>query len=138
MALRQNHKIAIGLVAAFAVVALFAAGWLALDWLDPFNDRRFNASTWVQQKSAEARAAMARDLIRNHLPPGTPRSQVKSLLGAPGEILSGRDAGGNTLPGVETYSYDIGSWSMYSFDDVFVYVHLDGSGKVVGAEINGY
>ncbi len=39
MPLTHTHRIAIGVV---VVAALLAAGWLALDTLDPFNDKRFN------------------------------------------------------------------------------------------------
>ena len=113
------------------------AGWFVVDLLDPFNDATFNAAAWAKL-DAQERAAMSRDLIQNHLPTGMSHAAVESLLGPPYRVIRRSDAGGHRLPGVETYSYYIGSWSMYGFDDAFVYVHLDASGNVLSSEITGY
>ena len=132
----------LGTVAVWTIVVFVATGvaaWSAMDWMDPFNDMSFSPAAWAQ-RSYEDRAPMARDLVRHHLPAGLAQIQVESLLGQPDDVLVGpEDSGANRLPGVETYEYGIGSWSLHQgFDDAFVYVHFDASGHVIGAEINGY
>lgn len=67
------------------------------------------------------------------------KSEVVFLLGNPEESLTGEtDGGGNRLIGHETYSYYIGSWFGYGFDDAFLYVYFDSTGKMLSAEVNGY
>ena len=120
------------------LLLLAIAAWVVTDWLDPFDDESFNATAWASCTTDESRAAMARDLVRNHLRTGMPRSDVTALLGSPIVLHGPTDAGGNPLRGDETYAYYIGQWSLYGFDDAFVYVHLNAAGRVIGAEINGY
>jgi len=126
----------------FAAAALVAFGivllWLFGRWFDPFDDKYFRSSDW-NASSDQVRAGMCDDLISNHLQPGMTASEVVSLLGKPGKSLTGEtDGGGNRLIGHETFSYYIGSWFGYGFDDAFLYVHFDSSGKVLTAEVNGY
>lgn len=137
MASTGNRKVRgpVVIVLSIAVIALCA--WAARDWLDPFNDRPFTAAEWARL-DAQDRAAMSRDLIKNHLPPGTERGTVEHLLGRPADVLHTTDPGGHSLPGVETYVYYIGTWSIRGFDDTFVYVHFDQGGRVVAAQITGY
>ena len=130
------------------VIVLLAGGSIAVcsgvaalglrTWLDPFDDQPFTPAAWAQGGSSEGRGSMARDLVRYHLPDGMQESQVVALLGPPDAILTRQDAGGNALRGARTYSYHIGHWSLRGLDDAFVYVHLNGSGRVVHVEINGY
>jgi hypothetical protein len=105
--------------------------------LDPFDDRPFSASEW-RLATVDDRAPMARSAVRRHLIQGLPDSQVVALLGDPDEVRTARDPGGNTLQGAQTYLYYLGSWSDYGFDDAFLYVHLDATGRVRSAEVNGY
>ncbi len=140
MPLSHKQQIIAGSVLTLAAIAFVAIGLatrFAMDWLDPFDDTSFTTAAWTTL-TPNSRAPMARDLIRNHLPSGLSRAQTEALLGAPDDILSGVDSGGNRLRGTETYSYSIGSWSMHGFDDAFVYVYLDSNGNVIGSEINGY
>jgi len=81
---------------------------------------------------------MARSAIRRHLTVGLAEPQVVALLGKPDEIRNVEDPGGHKLPGSQTYSYYLGSWSVYGFDDAFLYVHLDAAGRILSAEVNGY
>jgi hypothetical protein len=59
------------------------------------------------------------------------QAAVTALLGTPDEIKHNDSLG-------EIFSYYIGSWSMYGFDDAFVYTHFDASQTVLKAEITGY
>jgi hypothetical protein len=104
---------------------------------DPFAKQQFSTEAW-RAGDAKTRAGMARDAIRRHLNHGLSEQQVTSLLGKPGNVISGIDAGGHKLLGVKTYSYHLGCWSGYGLDDAFLYVHLDAAGLVVSAEVNGY
>jgi hypothetical protein len=118
-------------LAAGGVVSLIQLGMR----LDPFNQETFVPAQWLA-RHREARARMARDLVRHHLPGGLPRTKVEALLGRPDEVLSGRvDAGGNRLLGASTYSYYLGS---VGYDTAFLYVHVDRNGNIVSAEITGY
>jgi hypothetical protein len=105
--------------------------------IDPFSELTFSPAKWAQAGFDE-RAGMARDLIRHHLPIGTSRAKVEELLGPPAHVLAANGPRGKSVLGAETYSYYLGSWSMYGMDDAFVYVHFDAAGKVLGAEITGY
>ena len=78
---------------------------------------------------------MARDAIR-HLPPGTPESEVERLLGKPDsveqtEILTAS----RPARAVRTWSYSLASGSYY--DSTFLWVHVDGDGRVVKEVIGG-
>jgi hypothetical protein len=126
------------LVAVAAVVIAIALLQALVGWIDPYDNFRFVPNDW-KTASPEVRAQMSRNLVSNHLHTGMTKANLVSTLGEPDEILTGKtDAGANSLPGSETYSYYIGSWSAYGYDDAFVYIHLDSTGKVQRAEINGY
>jgi hypothetical protein len=114
-------------VLAFFVAAV-AISWFR-SWRDPFDDRPFQSTVWKEADS-DSRAAMARDLVSNRLTPGMTQVAVTELLGTPDQVKSG--------PQDKIFSYHIGSWSMYGFDDAFVYVYFDASQKVLKAEIGGY
>jgi hypothetical protein len=136
------------LVAWLAATALLAAGGLwagvvALDrYLDPFDDLPFDPAGWAAA-DAHDRGPMARGAIR-HLPPGTPATRVRELLGEPQPVARDSrgpvDIYGNRLEHPETWAYDLGSWSglgPYGFDDAFLYVHFGSDGRVVAAEVTG-
>jgi hypothetical protein len=121
-------------VCAFVLGALFSV-WHYLDSIDPFNQRSFVAADWAKGHPEE-RAAMARDLIRNHLPTGLSRQQLKALLGAPDGDFS-PDALKGWPRGTQISPYYLGSWSGEGLDDAFVYVYLDKNGSVIRATIDG-
>jgi hypothetical protein len=101
----------------------------------PFNDRPFSKQAWAGA-TAEQRAAMAEDLVSNHVSPGASSKQIVSLLGEPGEVwVKGT---GFEVKGERTFVYYIGSWSMQGMDDAFVCIHLDETGSVIEAEISGF
>lgn len=129
----KRALIALSLVAALAVL-------LYLRWgnpLDPFDDRWFSSARW-QRASDEIRARMARSAVRQ-ITPHLSQAAVTTILGKPDNVLTDReDAGGNHLPGVETYEYSLGCWSSYGFDQAHLYVHFDETGRVIGCEISGY
>lgn len=131
------------LVSVVFLVIVLTVGFVAVTYavrgnpLDPFDDRRFSTSAW-RTTSADGKAPMARSAIRDHLRPGLSQAELVALLGEPGARLTGKDAGGNGLAGSQTYSYYLGSWSIYGFDDAFLYVHLDSDGRIISAEVNGY
>jgi hypothetical protein len=70
--------------------------WLLLPWIVPLRARPFAAAGWRSGGprfsgvgfSAPTgnliRVEMVEDLLRNHLPPGTPQAKVTALLGEPG------------------------------------------------------
>jgi hypothetical protein len=110
--------------------ALFATGCG-----NPFNDEPFSKEAWATA-GPEQRAAMAEDLVTNRVPPGMSVKQVVALLGEPGDTwVKGT---GDRVLGEETLVYYIGCWSLEGMDDAFVCIHLDGSGRVIEAEIYGY
>jgi hypothetical protein len=117
------------LLLATALIAVAITLWSAVlryqDRSDPFDRLSFSATTWAQ-RAPRGRAPMARDLIHRHLPSGLPSAQVKTLLGPPSEAIDDR------------YEYYLGSWSSYGYDDAFVYIYLDKSGKVKRANLVGY
>jgi len=131
-----------------AVVAVVAAaglvgGVVALNrYLDPFDDQPFSPAAWSAADSHE-RGPMARSAIR-HVPPGTPASQVRELLGEPQpadrDPRGPVDVFGNELAHPKTWAYYLGCWSglgPYGFDSAFLYVHFGSDGRVVAAEITG-
>jgi hypothetical protein len=122
------------LIAVLAMGVVFA---IIGNPFDPFAKHQFSTETW-RTGDTKTRAGMARDAIRRHLNQGLNEQQVTSLLGKPGDVISGIDNGGHKLPGVKTYSYHLGCWSGYGLDDAFLYVHFDAGGLVVGAEVSGY
>jgi hypothetical protein len=102
---------------------------------NPFNDEPFCEQGWAGA-TFEQRAAMAEDLVSNHVSPGMPSKQIVSLLGEPGEIwIKGT---GQRVKGYRTFAYYIGSWSLQGMDDAFVCIHFDKSGSVIEAEIYGF
>jgi hypothetical protein len=131
-------KLVLLAIAALAVMVLLAGIYFMLGLTqDPFNDSVFTQTEWARTTDTD-RAPMAGDLVRNHLPPGMTRTQVESLLGTPSRAESGADATKNDASGGTTYRYYIGSWSNYGYDDAWVYVHFDESGKLTKSEIYGY
>ena len=80
---------------------------------------------------------MSEDLVKNHLPAGMRESQVIALLGKPFSIENGATEAPLHV-GTRHLMYDLGHWSMHGMDAAYVYVHLDGNGNVVAAEVYGY
>ena len=126
-ALRQQRRFVVHLMVIAAVSAFGCCS--------PFNDKPFSQRAWAGA-TAEPRAAMAEDLVSNHVSPGMSSKQIVSLLGAPGEIWVKGTA--FRVKGERTFVYYIGSWSMQGMDDAFVCVHLDETGSVIEAEIHGF
>jgi hypothetical protein len=117
-------------VVLIIVSTLFATGCGS-----PFNDEPFSREAWAAA-AAEQRAAMAEDLVTNHVSPGMSVKQLIDLLGDPGDTwVKGT---GHRVMGEKTFVYYIGSWSLEGMDDAFVCIHLDGSGRVIEAEICGF
>ena len=131
-------KTTLALLAATVTGLVILAGLCTLTMFrNPFNDRPFTATAWAKLDPQE-RAHMAEDLVRNHLTAGLSQANVHTLLGMPGDVSSRTESGGMKNLGAQTEKYYIGSWSLYGYDDAFVYVHFDGDGKVIAAEIYGY
>ena len=72
------------------------------------------------------------------------RGAERELLGpprrVPGVAGSPIDGFGSSCVVSATYAYYLGSWSglgPYGFDSAFLYIHLDGEGRVLAAEITG-
>jgi hypothetical protein len=130
----RRRAILIAVIMCATAVAVF---YVLGNPFDPFSKNRFSAEVW-RTADAESRARMARDAIRHHLVPSLTTTQVVSLLGNPDKVIRDADAGGHKLAGAKTYSYYLGCWSSYGFDDAFLYVHLDEAGSVISAEVNGY
>jgi hypothetical protein len=117
------------LLLATALIAVAIALWGAVlrfrDRSDPFDRLSFSPTAWAQ-RSPRGRAPMARDLIHRHLSAGLSSAQVETLLGPPSEAIDDR------------YEYYVGSWSSYGYDDAFVCIYLDKSGKVKRANLISY
>jgi hypothetical protein len=75
---------------------------------------------------------------------------VVELLGEPDDIIRTEKLVGSAPDGplprfsgsapagsVRTYSYYLGSWSSWYYDSTFLWVHVDGEGRVVAAVIGG-
>jgi len=125
-------------VSVTALVALVIAYGVFGNPLDPFNWKSFSPAAW-QTGTPETRARMAKSLIRHHLKRGMSAADVVALIGPPDDQLTGRiDAGGHSLPGVRTYAYDLGNWSLLGMDAAYLYVHLDAADRVISAEVAGY
>jgi hypothetical protein len=119
---------------AVAAIGLFALVAIK-QYANPFDDLAFTTAAWAAADD-NTRAAMADDLVRNHLAGGLSRSQVRALIGSPDRTLQSNAS--TRVLGAETDTYRIGSWSMQGMDDAFVYVHYDANGNVIEAEIYGY
>jgi len=131
----SSRTLLVGVAAVALAIALLRA---LTGWIDPFDDRRFVSTDW-RSSPPNVRAQMSRDLLRNHFPTGTAKASVIAILGDPGEIYTrAMGAGSYRVIGHETYSYYIGSWSAYGYDDAFVYIHFDSTGKTIDTEITGY
>lgn len=102
---------------------------------NPFNDEPFSREAWAAA-SVEQRAAMAEDLVTNHVSPGMSVKQLVALLGDPEDTWDKRTV--HRVLGEQTFAYYIGSWSLEGMDDAFVRIHFDESGKVIEAEICGF
>jgi hypothetical protein len=122
------------LVLVVLTTALYA--WIGNPF-DPFDDRRFSSDAWINAP-ADARAHMARDIIRRIAKPGTSETEVIEMLGKPDDVSNRRGPGGKVLNGIRIYEYRIGNWPLWRMDDAFLYVYLDTSEHVVKSEIYGY
>jgi hypothetical protein len=79
---------------------------------------------------------MTRDAIQ-HLAAGLPEAEVQRLLG-PAQVFETEKLTRRGPPGaVRTYSYYLGCWSSVYYDSTFLWVHVDGNGKVIAAVIGG-
>jgi hypothetical protein len=109
----------------FAAVLSFPLGPLLILKSNPFNARSFDRQVWAANdfKSSCGRGQMAGDLLRFHLPPGTHREQVISLLGQP-------DQKGRTDKQNEVYTYELGACSGIRIDLDYLNVVFDASGRV--------
>ena len=110
--------------------ALFVTGCC-----NPFNDEPFSKEAWAAA-SVEQRAAMAEDLVANHVSPGMSVKQVVALLGDPDDTWAKQSV--HRVLGEMTFTYYIGSWSLQDMDDAYVCIHFDESGRVIVAEIHGF
>jgi hypothetical protein len=124
------------------LAAVVACGALALGLravvrsLDPFEASPFEPAAWAAA-GAEGRAAMTRDAIRR-LPAGLPEAEIERLLGKADEVSETQRLTASRPPGaVRTYSYSLGSWSGQYYDSTFLWVHVDGQGRVIAAVIGG-
>ena len=104
---------------------------------NPFNNQSFSRKAWLKAQHRQ-RAPMAQDLVRNHIPRGMTGNGIVALLGQPDHIWKKTDGVGYRVKGNRTYAYWLGSWSMQSYDDAFVYVHFDDAGRMQTSEVNGF
>ena len=95
---------------------------------------KFALNAWSTNDASE-RAAMSRDLVRNHLFDGMSRGQVEKLLGKPDDTTAQHDAEGRPIPGTEEYAYYLGDWDVTGTLESYVRVRFDNSGHVVEAWI---
>jgi hypothetical protein len=81
---------------------------------------------------------MARDVIRR-LPAGSSEEEIVPLLGHPYEVIETHRLTRSAPPGsVRTYSYSLGSWGPeWGYDSTFLWIHVDGEGRVIAAVIGG-
>lgn len=117
------------------ILVLCVSAFLIPGCGNPFNDKPFSKEAWAAT-SAQGRAPMADDVVRNRVLPGMSSGQVEDLLGAPDDTWLKRT--GHRVKGEKTHVYYIGSWSLEGMDDAFVCVHVDESNKVIEGEIYGY
>ena len=131
-------KFSTGSVSIIFIPLIFAAFVVFAGWADPFDDRSFDAGEWAAaSQSSDERASMAHEVVARVR--GLNQEQVLDMLGEPDKRLSSRvDAGGNRLRGVVVFSYHLGCWSGYGFDDAFIYIHFDADGVAVNSEVTGY
>jgi hypothetical protein len=102
---------------------------------NPFNEEPFSKQGWATATAVE-RAAMAEDLVTNHVSPGMSVEQIVSLVGEPEDTWVAGTV--QRVLGEKTFAYYIGSWSLHDMDDAFVCVHFNESDQVIEAEIYGY
>lgn len=116
------------------VCLVCAAGlWLAADYHDAFNDRRFDRAVWMSAKADDPdspRGPMARDVLRHHLRQGMLREDVLRLLGPPDD-----DPTFPYLFGNDSMSYLIGMGGGFRMDYYTLTVQFDPSGKLISADI---
>jgi hypothetical protein len=129
-----------GVRTGIAVGLALSGGLLAVHLLtsrhDPFAVRRFDTTSWAAADH-EGRAAMARDAIR-HLPTGLPEAEIVTLLGKPDEVIETQRLTRSGPPNsARTYSYYLGSWGWPGYDSTFLWVHVDGEGRIVSGVIGG-
>jgi hypothetical protein len=95
---------------------------------DPFDDRTFDQTVWLQQRNASTRdnprGLMAHDLATLIETKHLTRAEVIALLGEPDARSS-----------EEVFSYHIGMWSGFRMDDDTFDVHFDSSGHVDDAKV---
>jgi hypothetical protein len=122
----------VGGVLGFAAIVYGLVG----NPFDPFDNRRFTPAEW-READNYSRARMARSLIRRHLRSGTPEGEVVALLGEPEIVGSPGDLYRPKTPGIKVLVWGLGSWSPI-YDDAFLYVHIDATGRVSRAEVDGF
>ena len=118
-------------VIAFVILAagIFAAATIILSWNYPFDDEPFSQTDW-HAASADLRARMADDLMKNHIPKEMTKMDLFVLLGDPDEITQINDTN-------EKLGYHIGCWSGYAEGSTFIYFTVS-DGTVVDSKLGGY
>ena len=135
----MKRVILLSIAVALAAFAL----WIGLKRLDPFAKQPFDRHKWLTAANAglgiELRGPMVRDLVARHLSPGTSKTKVVWLLGAPDEQLPAEgNLELNTGPDPNTkyiLRYGVGSWSGLRIDSDHLYVGFDSRNRVSGAWI---
>lgn len=121
---------ATGLVWLMVVLAPF--GYAVLN--DPFNDRPFNRSIWLQaanrDDSKNPRGPMADDLCRRYLRQGMTKSAVRKLLGRSGNSEHHDERG-------DVDYYNLGAWGLFPIDPSYLVVQYDKAGLIVSTTIEG-
>jgi hypothetical protein len=112
---------------------LVSAAWSC--WPDPFDAQPFSPQAWANA-GQEARAAMARDAIRQ-LRPGMTEAEALALLGK-----SGGPGGPEGRARSHWYYLDprcnvLSAWHWDVHDTTYLDVHIDAEGRVTGASIEG-
>jgi len=123
------------LIAAFGTLCLIMY-WAIGNPFDPFDNSSFSPKRW-RNTDPEGRAGMARSAVDQILP-GTPEAQVISMLGGTDDVRLGELGAGHSIHTDRTLAYYLGQHSAYGFDDAFIFVHFDPSGRVRSAEVDGY
>jgi hypothetical protein len=126
-----------GLVLLVSIAVVGLSGFALWALLNPFNQKAFQQELW-SQGDPDVRAAMAKDVIQD-LPPGSPEAIIEPLLGKPMEVIPrARLMGKPPRETTHTFAYWLGGWSSFAYDSTFLWVHIDGNGKIIKAEIGGY